>query len=60
MASVFADKDAAIFKLLDPVAVNKLYKDHQEGRQDNHKVLFSLIVLEEWLKVLPTGVTAEA
>ena len=60
MASVFADKDAAIFKLLDPVAVNKLYKDHQEGRQDNHKVLFSLIVLEEWLKVLPTGVTADA
>lgn len=60
MASIFADKDAAIFKLLNPSAVNILYKDHLEGRQDNHKVLFSLIVLEEWLRGLPVGVAAEA
>ena len=60
MASIFEDKDAAIFKLLNPVAVNKLYRNHLAGRQDNHKILFSLIVLEEWLRGLPVGVAAEA
>jgi asparagine synthase (glutamine-hydrolysing) len=60
MAGVFADKDAAIFKLLDPAAVSKLHADHLAGRHDNHKVLFSLIVLEEWLRGLPTEAVAEA
>ena len=60
MASVFADKDAAIFNMLNPLAVDQLYKDHLAGRRDNHKILFSLIVLEEWLRALPVGAAAKA
>ena len=55
MASTFADKSAEIYKILNPVAVTKLYEDHLAGRQDNHKILFSLIVLEEWLRGLAVG-----
>jgi asparagine synthase (glutamine-hydrolysing) len=58
MADTFADKSAEIYKLLNPAAVNKLYQDHLAGRQDNHKVLFSLIVLEEWLRGLAVGTAA--
>jgi len=60
MSDIFADKDSAIFTLLDPAAVGRLHADHLAGRNDNHKVLFSLIVLEEWLRGLPTGAVAEA
>jgi asparagine synthase (glutamine-hydrolysing) len=58
MASTFADESAEIYKLLNPAAVSKLYQDHLAGRQDNHKVLFSLIVLEEWLRGLAVGAAA--
>jgi hypothetical protein len=30
--------------------VRSLYKDHTVGKADNHKILFSLIVLEKWLR----------
>jgi asparagine synthase (glutamine-hydrolysing) len=52
MADTFEDDSASIYQFLRPAAVRQLYADHSEGRRDNHKVLFSLIVLEEWLKRL--------
>jgi asparagine synthase (glutamine-hydrolysing) len=39
-----------MFELLKPEAVRKLFKAHQSGRQDNHKLLFSLVMLEQWLR----------
>jgi asparagine synthase (glutamine-hydrolysing) len=50
MADTFEDDSSSIYQFLRPAAVRQLYADHEAGRQDNHKVLFSLIVLEEWLK----------
>jgi asparagine synthase (glutamine-hydrolysing) len=29
--------------------VRRLFDEHASGRRDNHKVLFSLIVLEQWM-----------
>lgn len=55
MASTFEDDSAFIYRFLRPAAVRQLYADHAAGRQDNHKVLFSLIVLEEWLRGLSVG-----
>jgi asparagine synthase (glutamine-hydrolysing) len=55
MASTFGDHSASIYRFLRPAAVEQLYADHAAGRQDNHKVLFSLIVLEEWLKGSSVG-----
>jgi asparagine synthase (glutamine-hydrolysing) len=43
------DKKALVFDLLDPDPVGKLLKAHRSGRQDNHKLLFSLVMLEQWL-----------
>jgi hypothetical protein len=39
-----------MFDLLKPEPVQKLLKAHQLRRQDNHKVLFSLVMLEQWLR----------
>ena len=43
------DKKALVFDLLEPEPVGKLLKAHRSGRQDNHKLLFSLVMLEQWL-----------
>lgn len=50
MSKIFADDGSAIYRYLRPAAVKKLYAEHAEGRRDNHKLLFSLIVFEEWLR----------
>jgi len=39
-----------MFSLLKPGSVKKLLKDHQSKRQDNHKLLFSLVMFEQWLR----------
>jgi asparagine synthase (glutamine-hydrolysing) len=39
-----------MFELLKPEPVQKLLKAHQSGRQDNHKLLFSLVMFEQWLR----------
>jgi asparagine synthase (glutamine-hydrolysing) len=44
------DTDAQMYRFLKPAAVRKLLKSHRSGRQDNHKLLFSLVVLEQWLR----------
>jgi asparagine synthase (glutamine-hydrolysing) len=58
MAGTFEDDSASIYRFLRPEAVRQLYADHAAGKRDNHKVLFSLIVLEEWLKGLSVGEVA--
>jgi asparagine synthase (glutamine-hydrolysing) len=44
------DKSALVFELLKPDPVGKLLQAHRSGRQDNHKLLFSLVMLEQWLR----------
>lgn len=44
-------KESLMFDLLEPKAVKALLEDHRSGRQDNHKVLFSLVMFEQWLRV---------
>ncbi len=50
MADVFADPGAAIYQYLQPAPVQALFAEHAAGRRDYHKVLFSLIVFEQWLR----------
>jgi asparagine synthase (glutamine-hydrolysing) len=58
MAEAFLDSDARIYQYLRVEAVRGLFKEHVTGRHDNHKVLFSLVVLEEWLRVNQEPVAA--
>ena len=51
MADVLLDGDSKMFEFLRPQPVRDLFEQHAAGRQDNHKVLFSLVVLEQWLRM---------
>jgi len=44
------DNQSLMFTLLNPAPVKKLLEDHQSRRQDNHKLLFSLVMFEQWLR----------
>jgi asparagine synthase (glutamine-hydrolysing) len=44
------DPQSHIFDYLQPAAVRGLLEQHRSGASDHHKVLFSLVVLEEWLR----------
>ena len=44
------DRSSQLYHYLRPTAVRKLADEHASGREDNHKILFSLVVLEEWLR----------
>jgi len=51
MADSLLDSSSRIYQYLRPQAVRDLFMQHSSGRQDNHKVLFSLVVFEEWLRI---------
>ena len=50
MSEMLLDGESRIYQYLRPGAVRELFDQHAAGRHDNHKVLFSLIVFEEWLR----------
>jgi asparagine synthase (glutamine-hydrolysing) len=47
---LLCDGSAKIFTYLRPKAVQQLLREHRTGARDNHKILFSLVVVEEWLR----------
>jgi asparagine synthase (glutamine-hydrolysing) len=51
MKEVFLDRESLMFRYLKPAAVQKLFHKHQSGQEDHHKILFSLVVFEQWLRV---------
>ena len=44
------DSESLMYSYLDRPAVGRLLDEHRAGRNDNHKLLFSLIVFEQWLR----------
>jgi asparagine synthase (glutamine-hydrolysing) len=50
LPEVLVDGGSLMFGLLDPYAVRRLLDEHRRGRQDNHKLLFSLVMFEYWLR----------
>ncbi len=50
MSDTLLDTRSRIYQYLRPAAVRGLYEEHASGREDNHKILFSLAVFEEWLR----------
>jgi asparagine synthase (glutamine-hydrolysing) len=62
-SDLLLDTSSLMFRLLKPEPVQKLLVAHQSGRQDNHKLLFSLVMLEQWLRGIQSvqaGRTARA
>ena len=50
MSETLLDEQSKIFEYLRPSAVRELFEKHSSGQEDNHKMLFSLVVFEEWLR----------
>jgi len=49
-SGILLDKSSLMYEFLKPKKVLSLYKDHTDGKEVNYKILFSLIVLEKWLR----------
>ena len=58
MADTLLDAGSRMYQFLQPSSVRRLFELHASGRQDNHKILFSLVVFEEWLRTQETAVPA--
>jgi len=58
MADAFLDSNSRIYQYLRPATVRELFEQHASGRHDNHKMLFSLVVFEEWLRAHEKPVVA--
>ncbi len=52
MDDLLSDSKSIMYNFLRPQVVKKLLKEHISGINDNHKILFSLVVFEEWLKTV--------
>jgi asparagine synthase (glutamine-hydrolysing) len=50
LPEMLLDEGSLMFEVLEPRAVRKLLHDHRSGRQDNYKLLFSLVMFEQWLR----------
>jgi hypothetical protein len=50
LREVLLDESSLMFGLLNPKPVEMLLEGHQSGREDNHKLLFSLVMFEQWLR----------
>jgi asparagine synthase (glutamine-hydrolysing) len=50
MEDTLLNAQSQIYGYLRPQAVQQLVKEHRIGRHDHHKILFSLVVLEQWLR----------
>src|SRR5438874_6946797 len=50
LSELLLDESSLMFGLLNPKPVQRLLEGHQSGRQDNHKLLFSLVMFEQWLR----------
>jgi len=57
MVDTLLDDSSRIYQYLRPQAVRQLYEQHVAERHDHHKVLFSLVVFEEWLRTCEEPVT---
>jgi len=52
LPEMLLDQSSLIFGFIKPASVQKLLQDHRSRRQDNHKLLFSMVMLEQWLRTI--------
>jgi len=55
LPELLLDKNSLMFELLKPEPVRRLLENHRSGRNDNHKLLFSLVMFEQWLRRAQSG-----
>jgi asparagine synthase (glutamine-hydrolysing) len=55
LTDLLLDRGSLMFELLDPKPVSQLLEEHRSGQDDNHKLLFSLAMFEQWLRGVRTS-----
>jgi len=50
MKDTLLDGESRIYQYLRPQLVRELFEQHVARQHDHHKMLFSLVVFEEWLR----------
>lgn len=50
LPKLLLNHESLMFRLLKPQSVQRLFEAHRLHRQDNHKLLFSVVMLEQWLR----------
>ena len=55
MRDIFLDESSRIYQYLRRSEVIKLFEQHQSGQNNHYKILFSIVVFEEWLRVHLSG-----
>jgi len=58
ITEMLLDRGSRIYQYLRAPAVRELFEQHVSGRNDHHKILFSLVVFEEWLRTHDAPVEA--
>ena len=51
MKEILLDRESHMYRYLRPAEVESIFTKHTSGQSDNHKILFSLVVFEEWLRM---------
>jgi asparagine synthase (glutamine-hydrolyzing) len=60
LPEMLLDESSLMFELLKPETVRELLEAHRSRRQDNHKLLFSLVMLEQWLRRMRLAIPSVA
>lgn len=50
ITKLFSDRSSLMYEFIEPAIANRLLREHADGQHDNHKILFSLVVFEQWLR----------
>ena len=50
METALLKNGALVYRYLRPEEVKRLVDEHRNGSANNFKILFSIVVLEEWLR----------
>lgn len=50
MSALLRDGGSLIYRYLRPEATRRFLDEHESGRRNHYKLLFSLVVFEEWLR----------
>jgi len=50
METMLLGNDSLIYEYLEPDEVKHLMDEHRQRRANNYKILFSIVMLEEWLR----------
>jgi asparagine synthase (glutamine-hydrolysing) len=50
MTGILLDNGSRMYQYLRPATVQKLFNEHSSRQNNNYKILFSLVLFEEWLR----------